>query len=371
MKARWQNVSLALKDKGLDALIVTNPVNIFYLTSFKGVSPEEREALAVISPQKTTLVTARLYQAEAKKSQKNLQKLPYEVKIANERAQIDEFIKEAITSKNAASKKTLKIGFEEHNLTFWEFRQFKKLLKGVKLVPVKHLIEDTRTLKTDDEIAKIEKAQIISQLAFVKLIKTIKPGQTEAEIAQTLVKILKSLGSQSLAFDPIVASGKNSAKPHHVTGNRKLAKNDILLLDFGAKYQNYCADLTRTIFIGKVPDTQREIYRHVKTSQEKALKKIKSGIAAKNVHKSALSHFKKNNLNQFFIHSLGHGIGLQVHEKPSLSEKSKDKLKEGMVFSIEPGLYFQNWGGVRIEDLVVVSDTNVKLLGKPSQFIQI
>ena len=377
MKNRIRKIQKELHEKDLDGFIVTNPFNIFYLSTFRGVSPFEREAILVVTPGQSTLITARLYQQEAKKVVSSVLK----IKIANERNEINQFVKEAISKVSptdlsaeahwAKTKAMAKVGFEQHDITFSEFKQFKKLLKDKKLVPTKHLVEDLRLIKSPDEIKKIEKAQTITQSAFDEIIKTIKAGQTEEQISETLVKIIKSLGGQGLAFDPIIASGPNSAKPHHVTGDRRLSKNDVLLFDFGAKYKDYCADLSRTIFVGRVPDAKKNIYHHVQTSQNMAIAKIGTGVAAKRAHSYANSHFKKHKLNQFFLHSLGHGVGLEVHEKPSLSKKSKDTLREGMVFSVEPGLYFPAWGGVRIEDLVVIISGEAQILGKKSQFLQI
>ena len=364
MKNRLEAINKKLKEKNLDAVIITNPFNIFYLTGFKGVSPTEREAILIVNPTNATLITARLYQIEAK----NLESSKLKIKIANERNEINEFIKDSLA-------KVKNVGFEEHNLKFSEFIQFKKLLKappaGGKLTPTGHLIEDLRVIKTADEIKNIERAQIISQKALELVLKTLKIGQTEVEIAEKLASIIKSLGAGGLAFETIVASGQNSAKPHHITGHRRLTKNDTLLFDFGAKYQDYCADLSRTIFIGRALGEQAKFYHHVAKAQQKAIAKIKSGARASSAHKTALSHFKKHKLDESFTHSLGHGIGLEVHEKPSLSAKSKDVFREGMVFSVEPGLYFPAWGGIRIEDLVAIKNNKAQIIGKSAQFTQL
>ena len=361
-----KNLQKALKDKNLDGLIITNPVNIFYLLGFRGVSPTEREATLVVTLNTATLITARLYQQEALK----LKSKDLDVKISQERREFNGFIKDVLDSSRLRSNNIL-VGFEEHDLKFSEFREFKKLLKGAKFVPIKHLVEGLRIIKTADEIKNIERAQLISQKAFEQVLKTIKVGQHEAEIAENLAKIMKSLGAQGLAFESIIASGPNSALPHHVTGSRKIKRGEVLLFDFGAKYKDYSADLSRTVFVGRSSDQHAKIYHHVANAQQKAIAKIKSGIHASHAHKTALAHFKKHNLEEYFLHSLGHGIGLEIHEKPSLSPKSKDMLTDGMVFSVEPGLYFPPWGGVRIEDLIVIQNGKAKLLGKFAQFLEI
>jgi len=363
------NFSTTFKHKKLDGFIVTNPVNIFYLTGFKGISPTEREAILIFSNQgptliTPTLITARLYQNEAiKLKSKNLK-----VEIVDERNQILALIQKLL-------KKANRVGFEENDLKYSEHKDFKKAFSTrTVLVPIKNAIEDLRILKTEEEIKKIEKAQIISQKAFEILVKTLKAGQTEVEIAEKLAKIIKSLGGQGLAFESIIASGKNSALPHYLTGKKKIKKGEVLLLDFGAKYQDYCADLSRTIFIGKANTRKQNIYNLVKKAQREAVDSIVGGHKSSDAYQKANEVFKKEKLNKYFIHSLGHGIGLEVHEAPHLRptpttsqltrSTTDDRLMEGMVFSVEPGLYFPNWGGVRIEDLVTITNGKAKVLGK-------
>lgn len=348
-----------IEEKGLDGFIVTSPVNIFYLTGFKGVSPIERESILIFNPQ-ATLITAKLYQQEAKSlASRNLS-----VKIFTERNQIIKTCQDLL-------KKAKRIGFEEENLTYAEFEKWKKALPHAKLVPQKDLVEAIRIVKSDDELKKIAKAQAISQKSFEALVKTIQPGQKEAEIAEKLMKIIENLGGQGLAFEPIVASGTNAALPHYVTGKKKIKKGEVLLLDFGAKYQDYCADLSRTIFIGRAKSDHLNIYDHVQKAQKQALLKVISGVKASEPYHTANEHFKKHKLDKYFIHGLGHGIGLEVHERPYLRPTIDEELGEKMVFSVEPGLYFPQWGGVRIEDLVVIKNGKAKVLGELAEFIQI
>lgn len=347
-----------LKGANIDGFLVTSQINILYLTGFKGVSQTEREALLILRQPKNILITAKLYQLEAKKlASDNL-----EVKIASERNEYETFIKQSFGNLE-------RLGFESTNLTHAEHKKFRKYFKG-KFVPTEDLIEKLREIKSAVEIENITRAQFITQKAFEQVIKTIKIGQTETEIADKLISILKAKGSHGIAFEPIVASGPNSALPHHQTSQRKIKNGDTLLFDFGAKYKNYCADFSRTIFVGNPNNTQINTYNHVFVAQQKSIAKIKPGIKAKKIFNQANDYFKKLKLDQYFIHSLGHGIGLEVHEKPSLSAKSKDILTSGMVFSAEPGLYF-DWGGVRIEDLVYIQNDKPKVIAKTSEFIKI
>lgn len=348
-----------LKEGKLGALLVTNPINIFYLTGFKGVSETEREALLIIKKPKSILITAKLYQTEARRvASDNLS-----VNIAAERDEYENFIKESL-------KGVKRLGFEPHDLKFAEHKKFRKYQKGIKLVPTKNLVENLRITKSNDEIANIKHAQLITQKVFNLTLPTIKIGQTELEIAEKIKTLTRHFTHQGQAFEPIIASGPNSALPHHVTSKRKIKKGDALLFDFGAKYKNYCADFSRTIFIGKASDTERNIYHLVYKSQQDAIRTVKPNIKAKTVFETVHKVFKKEKVDSHFFHSLGHGIGLEVHEGPSLSNKSKDKLQKGMVFSIEPGLYFP-WGGVRIEDLVLMDGNKAKIIGKASSFLEL
>lgn len=343
----------------LNGLIISDPINILYLTSFKGVSLTEREATLVFNPQ-PTLITSRLYQNEAKSIRtKNLS-----VRIVDDRIQWDKTIKSLL-------KSCKKIGFETLDLRVSEYEHYKKLLTPNKLIPTKSLTEDLRLYKSSVELQNILKAQIISQKAFEQVIKTIKIGQAESEIADMLAKIMKNLGADGLAFDSIVASGKNSALPHYLTGYKKIRKGEVLLLDFGAKYKGYCADLSRTVFLGNASDEQKNIYNLVQKAQDQAISDIKSGVKAKNIFSSAYKIFQDKKIEKYFIHGLGHGIGLEVHESPSISKKSKDTLANKMVFSVEPGLYFPAWGGVRIEDLVTIINGKAKIIGRHSEHIEI
>lgn len=357
METTTAKLNKTLKTKNLDALIVTNHYNILYLSGFQGISPTEREAILIVGKDYLTLITAALYQNEANK----LAGSKLKVKIARERNEYEKFIHEAL-------KNTQRIGFEESNLTVSELKRFKKLVKGKKFVSTKNLIEDLRIIKTEEEIKKVEKAQIISQKAFERILKTVKVGQTEEEIAHKLLSIIQNLGGQGLAFETIIASGPNAGLPHHRTGKRKIKKDEVLLFDFGTKYQNYCADLSRTIFVGKGKNEHKNIYMHVKNAQAKALEKVANNILAKHAHNAANNVFKELRLENNFIHGLGHGIGLEVHEAPHVRAKGKDKLTHGMVFSVEPGLYFP-WGGVRIEDLVTIKNGKAKVLGKTQEEI--
>lgn len=345
----------------LDALIVTNPYNILYLTGFKGISDTEREAILVLGKLGKlgglgkTLITAELYKTEA--SQLTSREL--KIVTARERNGLWDATAKVLVGSQ-------KIGFEEANLTVAELNHFKNLLSGKDLIPTKNLIENLRITKSPDEIKKIEKAQVISQKALDRLLPTIKVGQTELDIKYRLEKVTRGMGSDGTSFDTIIASGPNSGIPHHKTSNRRLTTHDTLLLDFGAKYKNYRTDLSRTVFVGKPSDRQINIYNHVESAQKIAIAGIRHGLKTHYAFNLANGYFKKHKLEKYFTHTLGHGIGLEVHELPylrHLSTMNYQLITNSMVFSVEPGLYFP-WGGVRIEDLVVIQNSKPVVLGK-------
>lgn len=369
-----------LEEKALDGFIVTNPTNIFYLTGFKGFSPTERETILVLRPKySAVLIVPRLYQKEMLSLKKISPRL--QIKVVKERNELFETAKKLIspfsqarleTNRQAGLDDEYKIGFEENDLKYGEYQELSLGSdpgKGPTLKPHADLIENLRMFKTTDEIAKIEKAQIISQKAFEHIVKTLKIGQSEEEIADTLAKIIKSLGTEGVAFESIVASGKNAGLPHHKTSKKRIKNGEVLLFDFGAKYQNYMGDLSRTVFLGRARDEHKNIYMHVKLAQKKALGKISHNIKASDAYHAVNNHFKKHNLEKYFIHGLGHGIGLEIHERPYLRTLTSQTgfedqaLTDNMVFSVEPGLYFP-WGGVRIEDLVTIAGGSTKVLGK-------
>lgn len=328
-------------------MLVTNPTNIYYLTGFKGLSPQEREALAIVQDDKITLIAPKIYQTEVKKL-KNINKV-----IVSERTQLFPKAIEILKGK-------LQIKFESEDLHFSEYQYLSTSLS--QLDPTLHFYENLRTQKTPSELKKIKKAVEITDKAFTQILKFIKPGQTEKQISQKLQEILENLGSEGLAFEPIIASGSNSALPHHFTSTKKIQQNEVLLLDFGAKFQGYCGDLTRTIFIGKASQEFKDHYQKVLKVQQICLNLAKPNLTAEKLNQIAIDQFGQD--AKYFIHGLGHGVGLEIHESPYLKTGITDTLKENMILTIEPGLYFEGKYGIRIEDYGVINKNGFKILSK-------
>lgn len=362
-----------LTKRGFDAILFSSIPNIIYLTNYSGFSKEEREVYLFVTKNQQYILTDGRYTQAAK-------------------TLISDFKLIEISPKNSAEKilkklkdkhKIKKLGIEENDLKVNEYKNLKKHHKNTC-----HYgdICTLRSVKDKDEISKIENACKIADKTFAYILKKIKTGVSEKEIAQEIEFFIKRQGAD-ISFSPIVAYGINSALPHHQPGNKRLTINDkIVLLDFGAKLDNYCSDMTRTVFFGKPTNEQKNMYQTVFEAQRKAIeyianhhndthhrenKKTARNLKAKDVDKIARDYIISKGYPAI-PHSLGHGVGLEIHESPRLSSSSKDILKEGMVFSIEPGIYLpaeasakvgiSNFGGIRIEDLVVLEKSGPRLL---------
>ena len=343
VEKRIKKIQEELRKKNCDAFLVTNPSNIFYLSGLKGAA-EEREFLMIILKDGFRVITTRIYQAEIKKKipQKNFI-------IAKERGSLFE---EALK----VLRKHQRIGFEKEDLKYDEYENLKENLGERRFLPLFRITEDLRRNKDREEIKIIKKAAEITDKTFYSILKIIKPGLTEKFIQRKLIETMEDLGVEGLSFEPIIASGKGSAEPHYSLSNRKITNNEILLIDMGAKYKGYCSDFTRTIFIGKAPERFRRLYNIVLGTQEMAIKKCRGGYSIKKLYQEAAENFRKYKEDKYFLHGLGHGVGIEIQESPNIAENSEGRFENGMVFTIEPGLYHKNFGGIRIEDLCLINE---------------
>lgn len=253
------------------------------------------------------------------------------------------------------------IGFEGQALTVSEYNRIKeKLTKIKKLIKFDGQIDWIRSIKDSDEIARIQQAVLLGDKVFEHIIGFIKPGMKESEIAAELEYTMKKLGAKGPSFESIIAAGHRSAMCHGTATENILKNGDTVVLDFGVIYRNYCSDMTRTIFIGEPKKELIKIYDIVKKAQQAALDVISSGMSGYDADKIARDIIAEHGYKEAFGHSLGHGVGIEIHEEPRLSEISEDILKDGMVFSVEPGIYVEGLGGVRIEDMVVLVDGKIR-----------
>ncbi|MCM8758098.1 MAG: Xaa-Pro peptidase family protein [Candidatus Omnitrophica bacterium] len=337
-----------LKETKLDALLVCNQSNITYLSGF----PSRESWLLLCKDKVGFFITDFRYLEEAKSNLKGF---------------IIKRINGSVFSLLANLIKSLKIkrlGFEAKHLSFAEYNKIKEALPlYTDFISTYDIIESLREIKSKKEIDKIKEAIKITIDAFKYAKCILKEGITEKEIANQLEFFIKQKGCK-LAFEIIVASGPNSSFPHYITSNRKIQKGEPILIDMGIDYQGYKSDLTRVFFLGKIPSIIRKIYQIVLEAQQLAIKKIKVGLYTDYLDKIARQYINCKGYSEFFGHSLGHGIGLDVHEGPSISLKHHYKLKEGMVFTVEPAIYLPKRFGIRIEDVVLVKRKGVEVLSE-------
>jgi Xaa-Pro aminopeptidase len=256
-------------------------------------------------------------------------------------------------------------------MPFATYQQLSEIIEAEKLdlelIPCQGMVESLRCIKDTVELNTITKAVQLTDAAFTQTLATIRPGITEKEIAWEIESFLRQNGAESTAFDIIVATGPNTALPHARPGERRLQPGEPILIDMGARIDGYCSDFTRTICIGKADKTLTEIYDIVLEAQQAAIEGVKSGMNGAEADKLARNIIENAGHGDNFGHGLGHGIGLAIHETPSLSRLSSDILKDGMVFTIEPGIYIQGYGGVRIEDTVRLEQGTIKVLTRSAK----
>jgi Xaa-Pro aminopeptidase len=346
MNLKIRKIYPRLESIRLDGFIFSSPANISYLTDYCS-----RDSYLFISRKGNFYITDSRYCEEAKK---NL--LGFKV----EEARGSVFRKIADICSGLGLKC---IGFEERYLSFAEYKQIRKeLADSVGLVAAGGLVEELRQIKSAQEIAKIKKATEIAIAAFTFIKYFIRPGKKEIEIAGELERFIRYNGASASSFPIIVASGPNSSFPHHLSSERRIGPGEPVLVDLGVDYQGYKSDLTRVILSGKISSLAQRISKIVRTAQEAAIKKIKPGLLASEVDAFSRNYIEKKGYGACFGHSLGHGIGLEVHEEPRISKKETKKLEAGMVFTVEPAIYLPGKFGIRLEDMVLVTKKGSEVL---------
>lgn len=335
-KIKW----LREKMRGLDlqGMIVSNPVNIRYLTGIHA------EGVLLITRKENHYITDSRY----------IEDVHSTVTID------DEIIVSNFTDISPYDYENFfsfceNVGFEENYITYAQYKNYMQKYKVNNFEETENMIEKQRVIKDEEEIAKIQKACELTDNCFNHLQKFIKIGMTEKEIAYEIESYFLRNGADGLAFETIVASGKNSSKPHAITTEKKIEKGDPITIDFGCKYQGYCSDMTRTIFAGYVPDRMKPIYDLVLKDQLQTLEDMKEGANIRSISRNVENEFKL--YGHSLVHSLGHGVGLDIHEIPYISGKNDNSLKENMVVTDEPGIYLPGEFGVRIEDTVLITKT--------------
>jgi Xaa-Pro aminopeptidase len=354
LKNRVNTLKSAFERKKLDGYLVADETNILYFTGFLGavrlLIPKEGENI---------LYVYRLNYEAAKQTAKNCRV---------ESVKRDE----SATKKIADQIKSLKlkqVGFDAIDAS--AYLKLVKALKGVKLKAQDKLVWELRRVKDETELKYMRKAAELTSEGMKTALETIKSGLREYEVAAEIEYAMRRRGSGGVAFDTIVASGARSAFPHGGCTDRTIRKGDLVVVDIGAKHQHYRADLTRTVTVGKPSARQVKIHKVVKEAQNKAFQSVRAGVKACDVDAVARRLIEKEGYGEYFVHGLGHGVGLDIHEPPALNLAAKDQLKAGNVVTLEPGIYITDFGGMRIEDTVLVHGEGAERLTNASYVLEV
>jgi len=331
-----------------ESYLITDLSNIRYLSNFHGTNGQ-----VFLTHNKAYFLTDPRYFRETKKV------LPQKMTAVKVTKTFTKSLNRII-----AKNKIKIVYFEEKEVSYQRYRFLRKQLKEVKLKPQSDMVENLRIAKTPQEIKYLIKAQRITEKVFTEIRKKLKAGKSELQITREIIDLAYEHGADEVSFPPIIAFGSNSGIPHHMSGKRRLKKGDIVLIDMGMKYKGYCSDMTRIVFTAKPTPLQEKIYNIVLAAQETAIKKLKAGIKGTDVDKFARTVIKKAGYGRNFSHSLGHGLGIQIHELPSLSNHYSQPIPDSSVVTVEPGIYLEKSFGVRIEDMVLVKGKNAQVITK-------
>ena len=339
-----------LAEDSLDGILLTNMPNVRYLSGFTGSSGS-----CLIYSDKAFFISDGRYLTQSKKQVKEM-----EIIIGSGRH-------ENIIQKNDLIKNSMSLGIEGEYLTVNQMNRLGELFPSVDWEPTFRYVEEIAAVKDESELRAIKTAVEITDEVFDQIVPELRVGAVEREIAAKISYAYKLLGAHKDSFEPIVASGAKSALPHAVPGDKIFEDGDFVVLDFGAQYDGYHADMTRTVVIGHATDQHREIYDIVKEAQQKGCNTAKAGMSCKDLDSMVRNYISEKGFGDNFVHGTGHGLGLDVHTMPWLSQESKDTLLENYVITIEPGIYIPDFGGVRIEDDVVIKKDDCDVLNKSTK----
>jgi Xaa-Pro aminopeptidase len=335
----------------VDAFLVTAPTNVRYLTGFTGSNGQ-----VLVTETETVFFTDGRYVEQARHEVPDLERVGY----------IGAF--GAALAEQASRLGIERLGFEAHHVTVRSLEHLAAALPDIELVALDDAVGRLRWIKDADEMANLQAAQVTTDQAFEDILEFLAIGQTEIAVARRLELLLRRDGADGLSFDSIVAFGENAAEPHHEPNHRILEEGDVIKLDFGALYAGYHADMTRTVAFGEPPSELKKIHDVVKQAQQAGIDAVVAGASGRDVDDAARAVIDAAGYGAYFTHGLGHGVGLDVHEGPSLGRRFGEQLlPAGAVVTVEPGIYIPGLGGVRIEDMVEVTDEGCRVLGTSSR----
>lgn len=355
MSDRVNKLRAAMTGLGLEGFLVSRPENRTYLSGFTGSN-----ALLLITATEALLLTDFRYVEQARAEAPGFQ-------VVRPQGVLEDGLVTEVRSRGLKS-----LGFENDHLTYKDYQGYLDKLPDTAFRATSGMVENIRGIKDNGEIELLRKAVYIADLAFDHILDFIQPGVQETDLALELEFFMRRNGAQKAAFDLIVASGPRSALPHGVASEKEIQPGELITMDFGAVYKGYHSDITRTVVLGKANPKQREIYNIVLEAQLKSIEAIKPGIMAGTVDTVARDFIARHGYGANFGHGLGHSVGLAIHEKPSLATKDQTVLQKGMTVTVEPGIYLPGWGGVRIEDIVVVTDNGREILTRaPKEMMEL
>ncbi len=342
MNNRCLKLLSAMKDLSIDAFLITDMVNLRYFTGFSGSS-----GYALFGKNHSLLVTDFRYTEQAAEQAKDF--CVYDISDFNLSSFVDDKIR---------------VGFENKSISYLDYSRFSKDIKN--LVNGDNVLEDIRSIKEPEEVRLIQKAASISDMAFEHILSYIKQGVTEKDVATELEFFMKKNGADALSFEPIVATGKRGAMPHARPEDNVIQNGDLIVLDYGCICTGYCSDMTRTVAVGDVSDFQIDVYETVKKVQEECLTMVKPGAVCSDIHNYSY-RVLNDKYKDCYGHGLGHGVGLKIHESPSLNSRCDKILVPGNIVTVEPGVYISGECGVRIEDLVLITEDGCTILSKSTK----
>jgi Xaa-Pro aminopeptidase len=362
LSERHRIVREGLASRGLDALVITSLANILYLTNFTGSS-----AILVVTADRLFFITDFRYLTVLSESRGTAHECP-DLEVVTVEGSYDATLAELL-----AAQPRRRIGFEAAHLTVDRFRWLTTTIESngpqhAELIATERVVERGRVRKDPYEIETLREAARRLSLVAAAAPAEVRRGLTERDVALAIDRRIRQAGFERAAFDTIVASGPNSALPHARPGERTISEGDLVVLDFGGVYASYCVDLTRTVSVGAAGDRVRQVYTAVRDAHDRAIAAVAPGRSRFDIDAAARDTLERHGLAEAFGHGTGHGLGIEVHEDPRISRKRPDVDTEdeavaaGMIFTIEPGAYLPGWGGVRIEDDVLVTDTGVEVL---------
>lgn len=363
MLSKITNIQTFLKEQQLDVAFVTNPDNVFYFTGFKSNPHERLLGVVLFSDVDPFIICPKMEIPDAKASG-----WPFEVighdDTENPWKVLSQEIQLRINNITA-------IAIEKYHLTVQRYEALQSCFPHANFTQLDDKINELRVIKNEIELAKLRKAAELADFAIDIGVKEIAEGKTELEIVQKIESAIQEKG-YSMSFETTVLSGPKAASPHGIPGDRKIQKGDFVLFDLGVIYEGYCSDITRTVAFGDISEEQKTIYETVRKSNEESIKAVKPGVRCMDLDKIARDIITEAGYGEYFTHRLGHGLGISIHEFPSVTGTNELELKPGMVFTIEPGIYKADVAGVRIEDDVVVTENGVEVLTKyPKELIVI